>query len=85
MTLLKDLLALFYLPHRVGSDKNKRSYSSNHVLRIGTDRDPFVFALSSCSGVRPSRYRTRVLSHLSSDNSDVRPKDVAKRRLKGSV
>lgn len=42
-------LCSFHAPHRVGSDKNKRS---SHVLWIGTDRDPFVFALSSCSGVR---------------------------------
>lgn len=72
----------FFMHHcRVGSDKNKRSYSSNHVLWIGTDRDPFVFALSSCSGVRPSRCRTRVLSHLSSD-SDMRPKNVAEETSK---
>jgi len=63
-------LCPFHASRRVGSDKNKRSCSSSHVLWIGTDRDPFVFALSSCSGVRPPKHRTRVLPRLSSDNPD---------------
>lgn len=50
---------------RAAAVTKTRDRSSSHVLWIGTDRDPFVFALSSCNGVR---HRTRVLSRLSSDN-----------------
>lgn len=47
--LPKDLCALF--TRRIESAVTK-TRDRSHVLWIGTDRDPFVFALSSCSGVR---------------------------------
>lgn len=71
MTVLKE----FYTPstrHVQSGVTKTRDRSSSHVLWIGTDRDPFVFALSSHSGVRPFvrrsvyplKHRTRVRSRV---------------------